>query len=68
MEPPGIAPGSETLIAYAFIPIVGPKPDPPNIGRQGYEGKNAGVVRERKLRQFPFRGVWVCAFSRSWRF
>ena len=40
VEPPGIAPGSETLIAYAFIPIVGPKPDPANIGRQGYEVKN----------------------------
>ena len=40
VEPPGIAPGSETLIACAFIPIVRPKPNPPNIGRQGYEVKN----------------------------
>ncbi len=40
VEPPGIAPGSETLIACAFIPIVEPKPDPANIGWQGYEVKN----------------------------
>ena len=48
VEPPGIAPGSETLIACAFIPIVRPKPDDPNIGRQGYEVKNGPGRAPRK--------------------
>jgi hypothetical protein len=36
VEPPGIAPGSNPLIARAFISIVRPKPDPGNIGAKGY--------------------------------
>lgn len=32
VEPPGIAPGSGPLITSAFIAIVRPKPDKPNIG------------------------------------
>jgi hypothetical protein len=36
VEPPGIAPGSNPLIARAFISIVGASPDPANIGAKGY--------------------------------
>ena len=43
MEPPGIAPGSERPITRPFIPIVRPKPDPANIGAEGYEGKNTVI-------------------------
>jgi hypothetical protein len=35
VEPPGIAPGSNPLIARAFISIVRPKPDLGNIGAIG---------------------------------
>ena len=40
MEPPGIAPGSRSLISRAFISIDRPKPDPSNIGTKGYGVKN----------------------------
>ncbi len=39
VEPPGIAPGSSSLITWAFIPIVRPKPDLINIGGITAEGK-----------------------------
>ena len=39
MEPPGIAPGSSSLITWAFIPIVEPKPDRFNIGAFDPQGK-----------------------------
>jgi hypothetical protein len=35
VEPPGIAPGSNPLIARAFISIVGASPDGGNIGAIG---------------------------------
>ena len=39
VEPPGIAPGSKSLIARAFISIDQPKLDPSNIGTKGYGEK-----------------------------
>lgn len=53
MEPPGIAPGSSSLITWAFIPIVGPKPDTLNIGASRGEGKS--VARKIVLMEFLSR-------------
>ncbi len=41
VEPPGIAPGSSSLITWAFIPIAAPKSGPFNIGVFAGEGKAA---------------------------
>ena len=49
VEPPGIAPGSSPLMTCAFISIVGPKPDTPNIGPAHQELKNAVHFRASRL-------------------
>jgi len=66
VEAPGTAPGSGPLITQSFIAIVGPKPDPVNIGVGGKQLKAARPARLSGQIGRPRRVVLELA-SRSFR-
>jgi hypothetical protein len=61
VEPPGIAPGSNPLIARAFISIVRPKPDLGNIGAKGYRFQKRLEKKSRAVEDpdCGSRAVWL---------